>query len=316
MQIKGKRFLVTGGSGFVGSHVVDELVEQGAADVVVLDKAIRRENLVGALDVGNVRVIEGDVTDTAGLRRALDGIDGLFHLAVLPLGPCEADPRSCLEVNVVGTFNVLEAAHEAGVQKVVYSSASSVYGDTEDTMDESHPLDARTMYGTSKLVGEYLLRVFHDKHGLDYVVLRYMNVYGPRQEAGLIANVFRRIQAGERPTIQGDGSQSFDFVHVADVARANVAAMIADVTDQAFNIGSGDEATVKEIVELLLEATGSELEPVYDREAEVLMTRRVGSNAKAVRELGWQPERDLRSGVADVVRAARASAEVTARAAS
>ena len=150
-------------------------------------------------------------------------------MAVLPLGPCSENPRLCVEVNVDGTLNVLEAAREAGVQKLVYSSASSVYGDTNETMDESHPLGARTMYGASKLAGEYFVRAYGDLYGLEHVILRYMNVYGPRQEGGLVINVLRRIQSGEPPTIMGDGSASFDFVHVADVAGANVRAMASDV---------------------------------------------------------------------------------------
>jgi UDP-glucose 4-epimerase len=238
------------------------------------------------------------------------GVDGVFHLAVLPIGPSEGEPRLALEVNVVGTFNVVEAAQEAGARKIVFSSASSVYGDTNETMDESHPLDARSMYGASKIAGEYFLRAFRERHGLDYVTLRYMNVYGPRQDGGLIVSVLRRIEAGEPPVIQGDGSQSFDFVHVADVARLNVAAMESEVGGEAFNVGSGGEASVREIVDLLLELTGSELEPEYDREATVLMTRRVGSNERAVEAFGWQPALDLETGLAEVIAFERAKARV------
>jgi UDP-glucose 4-epimerase len=226
-------------------------------------------------------------------------------MAVLPLGPCSDDPRRCLEVNVNGTFNVLEAARDAGVKKVVYSSASSVYGDTNETMDESHPLNARTMYGASKLAGEYFLRAFHDLYGIDYVTLRYMNVYGPRQEGGLVINVLRRIQSGEPPTIMGDGSQSFDFVHVADVAAANVRAMASDVTEGEFNVGGGNEVTVRQIVERLLDATGSDLEPEIRADQTVPMTRRVGSSEAAADALGWRPELDLERGLADVVAKAR-----------
>ena len=169
------------------------------------------------MESGRVRVVEGDVRDTAALADAARGDDGVFHLAVLPLGPSVQNPRLALDVNVVGTFNVIEAAQQAGAQKVVYSSASSVYGDTDDTMDESHPLDAWTMYGASKIAGEYFLRAFKDPQGLDYVTLRYMNVYGPRQAEGSSGRA-RAHLAGESPVIAGDGSQSFDFVHVADVA--------------------------------------------------------------------------------------------------
>ncbi|MBD0329899.1 MAG: SDR family NAD(P)-dependent oxidoreductase [Thermoleophilia bacterium] len=304
MELAGKRFLVTGGTGFIGSYVVDALVEAGAGEVVAFDAQPRAENVESASARGNVRVLEGDVRDVDAVRRAAEGADGVFHLAVLPLRPCVDDPRLCLDVNVVGTFNLLEAAQRAGARKVVVSSASSVYGDTHATMDESHPLAGRTMYAASKIAGESFARAFHDGHGLDYVVLRYMNVYGPRQAGGLIASVLGRLRAGEPPVVQGDGSQSFDFVHVADVASANLRAMEADVTDEAFNVGSGGEATVREIVEHLIRLTGSELKPVYDTETRVLMTRRVGSNEKAVRLLGWRPGYDLERGLRDVVEAA------------
>jgi len=301
VQIDGQTFLVTGGSGFIGSHVVDKLVEAGAREVVVLDKDIQHANLAAAETSGRVRAVEGDVTNVVELERFLAGVDGVFHLAVLPLGPCDEDPRSCLEVNVVGSFNVFDAARRAGVRKVVFSSASSVYGDTNETMDESHPLGARTMYGASKIAGEYFLRAFGELYGLDYVVLRYMNVYGPRQGGGLVINVLKRIQSGQAPTIMGDGGQSFDFVHVADVAAANVAAMASDVSGTEFNVGGGNEVTVREIVERLIALTGSELEPEMDASARVPMTRRVGSSDRAIRQLGWSPAYDLDRGLADVI---------------
>jgi UDP-glucose 4-epimerase len=304
MQISGSSFLVTGGSGFIGSHVVDRLVAEGAS-VVAFDNRIRKENLGEALDSGRVRTVGGDVTDAPAVRAAADGVAGVFHMAVLPLGPCSEDPRRCVEINVGGTLNVLEAARDAGAKKVVFSSASSVYGDTNETMDESHPLGARTMYGASKIAGEYFVRAFHDLYGLDYVILRYMNVYGPRQEGGLVINVLRRIQAGEQPTIMGDGSQSFDFVHVADVAAANVAAMASEVREGAFNVGGGNEVTVRQIVDRLLAATGSDLEPDVRADELVPMTRRVGSSEAAMSALDWRPELDLERGIADVVAKAR-----------
>jgi UDP-glucose 4-epimerase len=306
MEIDGKRFLVTGGSGFVGSHVVDALVEAGAGEIVVFEQKVVAENLEGALESGRVRVVEGDVRDTQALADVSKGTDGVFHLAVLPLGPSVQNPRLALEVNVVGTFNVIEAAQQAGAKKIVYSSASSVYGDTDDTMDETHPLDAWTMYGASKLAGEYFLRAFKDAQDLDFVTLRYMNVYGPRQAGGLIPAVLGKILAGQSPVIAGDGSQSFDFVHVADVASANVKAMASDVTGEAFNVGSGGEASVREITERLIALTGSDVEPTYDLEQRVLMKRRVGSNEKLVRTVGWSPSYDLDEGLRDVIEHTRA----------
>jgi UDP-glucose 4-epimerase len=304
VDLGGKRFLVTGGSGFIGSHVVDRLLERGADEVVVFDKVVRRENLEQAGD--RVTVVEGDVTDAGAVRDAAGGADGVFHMAVLPLGPSVENPRLAHEVNVGGSLNVFEAARAAGVEKVVYSSASSVYGDTEETTDESHPLNTRTMYGATKLAGELYLRAFNDAYGLPYVTLRYMNVYGPRQEGGLVMAVTRRLLAGEAPTLQGDGSQSFDFVHVRDVADANVHAMASDVSDETFNVGSGGEASVREVAEKLIEITGADVEPHYDTSQRVLMMRRVGTNTRAKEKLGWQVSIDLDDGLRDTVEWVRA----------
>jgi UDP-glucose 4-epimerase len=301
VRVAGKRFLVTGGSGFIGSHVVDALVRADAASVVVFDASVRQENLADATATGRIEIVAGDVTDAAAVRSASERVDGVFHMAVLPLGGCVEDPRRCHDVNVGGTLNVLEAAREAGAGKVVFSSASSVYGDTDETMDESHPLNAKTMYGASKVAGEFYVRAFNDAYGLDYVTLRYMNVYGPRQAGGLVPSVARRLLASERPVIAGDGSQSFDFVHVADVAHANVHAMESDVSDDVFNVGSGTEASVREIVESLIEITGADVEPEYDLSQRVLMRRRVGSNVRAKELLGWEASHPLEQGLREVV---------------
>lgn len=308
MQIQGHRFLVTGGAGFVGSHIVDRLLVAGAAEVVVLDLDPRDTHLGDALQSGRVRLEAGDVGDRERLTSVFAGVDGLFHAAVLPLNACTQDPRKCLEVNVDGTFNVYDAAREAGVGKIVFSSASSVYGDTNETMDESHPLDARTWYGASKICGETFLRALGNQTGIEYVILRYMNVYGPRQDAGLVRLVLNRINAGEPPIITGDGSASFDFVHVADVAEANVRSMASGISGLEFNIGSGTEVSVKDIVGHLLRLTGSDLEPEYRPAPEAAMFRRVGSNRRMVELLGWEPEHDIDAGLRTVIDYVGASA--------
>jgi UDP-glucose 4-epimerase len=310
VQIEGRRFLVTGGTGFIGSHVVERLAEEGAAEIVVFDKVPREQNVAGA--GGTVTLVEGDVTDAAAVRDAVEGADGVFHMAVLPLGPSVESPRLAHDINVGGSLNVFEAARDASVQKVVYSSASSVYGDTDETTDESHPLGTRTMYGATKLAAELYLRAFNDAYGLPYVTLRYMNVYGPRQEGGLVMVVTQRLLAAEAPTIQGDGSQSFDFVHVRDVADANVHAMASDVSDDVFNVGSGGEASVREIVEKLIEITAADVEPVYDISQRVLMRRRVGTNERAKERLGWQASIALDEGLRETVDWVRAQSPAVA----
>jgi UDP-glucose 4-epimerase len=304
MKISGNAFVVTGGGGFVGSYVVEELLRCGAERVVVYDKEVKREHLGDLLRDRRVQVSEGDVVNAARLARALAGAQGVFHMAVLPLGLCEKDPGQAFEVNIRGTFQVVEEAVKAGVGKLVYSSASSVYGDTRELMDEQHPFNAGTMYGVSKLCAEFLLRPFLAK--LPYVILRYMNVYGPRQAGGLIPAVLAKIASGQPPVISGDGSASFDFVHVRDVARCTVLAMEHDVAGEAFNVGSGTEVTVKEIVMMLLQLTGSSVAPTYVPEAPGAMTRRVGSNEKARRMLGFQAAIGLRQGLEEVVRGVRA----------
>lgn len=299
-MLKGSRVLVTGGSGFIGSHLVKKVVEEGCKQVVVLDKFIRPNKLPSD---DKLKIIEGEITDKETLKEAIQDIDYVFHMAVLPLGPCTENPRACLEININGTFNVIEAARDAGVKKIVFSSASSVYGDTEQTMDESHPLNARTMYGASKIAAEYFLRAFYDMYKLDYVILRYMNVYGPGQEGGLIMNVLKRIKQGAPPVIFGDGSQSFDFVYVDDVVNANILAMESNVTDEAFNIGGEEEVAVKELVSMLLELTGSDLAAEFRLDEKVPMQRRVGSSQKAKKLLGYAPSVDLREGLKKVIEA-------------
>ncbi len=296
VQLSGQRFLVTGGGGFIGGYVVEQLLAKGAL-VRIFELPGKAARFAGR---AGIELVEGDIRRPADLRPAADGCAGVFHLAVLAINPSAQNPRACLEINVDGTFNVFEAAREAGVRKIVFSSASSVYGDTLEIMDETHPLGARTIYGASKIAGEYFLRAFNAMYGLDYVILRYMNVYGPNAGFGLIDATLRRIMAGQPPVINGDGSQSFDFVYVSDVAGATVRAMESDVSDEIFNVGSGEEKTVREVVSALLELTGSPLVPQFV-DAPVPMVRRVGSSEKAARLLGWRAQVPFHEGLRRVV---------------
>jgi UDP-glucose 4-epimerase len=317
--IEDSRILVIGGAGFVGSHVVDQLVAEPVREIVVLDNLVRgtRNNLAGALEDERVTLVEGSVEDVDLLRDLMHGTDHVFHLAALWLYECVHEPRRALEANVVGTYNVAETAHEAGVKKVVYSSSASVYGNAvEEPMTEEHPFHNRTMYGATKIAGEQFFRAFHERHGLDYVGHRYMNIYGPRMDykgtyVSVIMKVLDRIDAGQPPLIYGDGSHTYDFVHVEDVARANILSLKADATDTFFNIGTGLPSTIKALVDLLLDITGSDIEPEYLPQEEVFVTNRVGSTELAERLLGFRAEIGLRAGLESVVewrRADRAAA--------
>jgi UDP-glucose 4-epimerase len=301
--------LVIGGAGFVGSHIVDQLLEEPVAKVTVLDNFVRgtHENLASAAEDERVRIVDGSVLDRELLDELMADAQYVFHLAALWLFECVHEPRKALEHNVVGTFNVIEAAQQAGVRKVVYSSSASVYGDALFTpMTEEHPFNNRTMYGATKIAGEQFFRAFHEQHGLDYVGMRYMNVYGPRMDykgtyVSVIMKVLDKIDAGEAPVIFGDGSQAYDFIHVGDVARCNILAMKSEATDANYNVGTGVKTTIKELVDALLEITASELEPEYRPQEQMFVTHRVGSTEAAERDLGFVAELPYREGLESVV---------------
>lgn len=307
--LEGKRVLALGGAGFIGSHVVEQLLAEPVAEVVILDNFVRgsRRNLETAAADPRVRVVEGSVMDRDLLRELMHGADHAFHFAALWLFECVEHPRDAVDVNIGGTFNVIEAAQEAGVEKVVYSSSASVYGDAVALpMTEDHPFNNRTLYGATKIAGEQMFRAFNEQHGLDYVGLRYMNVYGPRMDdrgtyVSVIVKVLDRIGRGERPAIFGDGSQAYDFVHVDDVARANVLALKSDSTDSFYNVGTGAQTTIEELVRRLLELTGSELEPEYLPQEQMFVTNRVGATENARRDLGFEASVPLDAGLRSVV---------------
>jgi len=308
-DLDGSRILVTGGAGFLGSHIVDQLTMTKVREIVVIDPSVRgaRANLAQAVRDSRVEVVEGSVTDLALLKRQMAGTDYVFHLAALWLHECVDEPRRAVEVNVVGTYNVIETAQQAGVRKVVFSSSASVYGDAAFTpMTEEHPLNNRTMYGATKIAGEQFFRATHEQHGMDYVGLRYMNIYGPRMAykgiyVSVIMKVLDRIDQGLPPIIFGDGSQAYDFVHVDDVARSNLLALQAEATDEFVNIGVGVKTTIRELVELLLRVTRSDLVPEYRPHEQMFVTHRVGSTDKAERLLGFRARTPLEEGLRSVV---------------
>ncbi|MEV6596516.1 NAD-dependent epimerase/dehydratase family protein [Actinoplanes sp. NPDC051346] len=317
VDIEGARALVTGGAGTIGSHVVDELVRGGAAEVVVLDNLVRgrRENLARATANGPVRLIEGDIRDRALVREVTAGKDLVFHLAAIRITQCAEEPRLANEVLVDGTFNVVEAAAAENVTKVVVSSSASVYGLAEEfpTTERHHPYNNDTFYGAAKAFNEAMLRSFHSMYGLDYVALRYFNVYGPRMDVhGLYTEVLirwmERIESGTAPLILGDGLQTMDFVHVADIARANILAARADVTDKVFNIASGTETSLKDLARALSEVMKSDLAPEHGPARAVNgVTRRLADTGAAERELGFRAEIGLREGLQGLVDWWRAS---------
>ncbi len=305
--IDGGRMLVTGGAGTIGSTLVDQLIEAGAAEVVVLDNFVRgrRRNLEWAAANGNLTVVEGDVRDRDLVRELSAGIDVVFHQAAIRITQCAEEPRLALEVLVDGTFNVVEAAADAGVGRLVAASSASVYGLAEEfpTTERQHPYANDTLYGASKTFNEGLLRSFHAMRGLDYVGLRYFNVYGPRMDVhGLYTEVLvrwmERIVAGKPPLIFGTGAQTMDFVCVPDIARANLLAARAPVTDRVYNVASGTETSLLGLAEALLRTMGSDLDVEYGPERAVNgVGRRLADTESAARELGFRAEIDLEEGL-------------------
>ncbi|GAA3793192.1 NAD-dependent epimerase/dehydratase family protein [Sphaerisporangium flaviroseum] len=315
-MIENSRCLVTGGAGTIGSTIVDQLLAAGAGEVVVLDNFVRgrRANLAAAEAVagstGRLRVVEGDIRDTALVRSLTQGMDLVFHLAAIRITQCAEEPRLALEVLVDGTYEVVEAAADAGVRKVIASSSASVYGLATEfpTREDHHPYANDTLYGAAKTFNEGLLRSFHAMRGLDYVALRYFNVYGPRMDVhGLYTEVLirwmDRIEAGRPPLILGDGLQTMDFVYTEDIARANLLAAASDATDQVFNIASSTETSLRGLAETLMsvmDATelGLEFGPARAVNG---VTRRLADVGAAAERLGWKAEVGLEEGLRRLV---------------
>jgi UDP-glucose 4-epimerase len=309
--IRGARCLVTGGAGTIGSTIVDQLVDAGAAEVIVLDNFVRgrRENLATALASGKVQVTDGDIRDRQLVAKAMAGVDVLFHQAAIRITQCATDPRLAVEVLVDGTYEVVEAAADAGVRKVVAASSASVYGLATEfpTAEDHHPYANDTLYGAAKTFNEGLLRSFHAMRGLDYVALRYFNVYGPRMDIyGLYTEVLirwmERLAAGQPPLILGDGQQTMDFVYTEDIARANLLAAEADITGEVINIGSGTETSLLELAQQLSHVMGSDSPPEFGPARSVNgVTRRLADVSRAADLIGWKAEIGLAEGLRRLV---------------
>jgi UDP-glucose 4-epimerase len=310
-DLRGKTICVIGGAGFIGSHVVDELLTRDVGQVIVYDNFCRGslDNLAPALRDPRVRIFEagGDILQADVLASAVRESQVVVHLAALWLLQCHEYPRAAFDVNVRGTFNVLEACRDAGIERLVYSSSASVYGDAvELPMTEAHPFNNRTFYGATKIAGEAMARAFFDRYALPYVGLRYMNVYGARQDykgtyIAVIMKILDRLDRGLPPVLHGDGSAAYDFVYVRDVARCNVLALESDATDRFYNVGSGTRTTLRELTEAILRLRGSSASIQYEPESRVFVTNRVGCPEAAARDLGFRTTIDLEAGLAELI---------------
>lgn len=312
MDLNGKRLLVIGGAGLIGSHAVDELLKEDVAEIRIFDNFSRgkHENLALAMKDPRVNIFQlgGELMHRDLLDAAMKGIDGVFHFAALWLLHCQDFPRSAFEVNIGGTFNVLEACLNNGVKRLVYSSSASVYGDAiEEPMTEDHPHNNHNFYGATKIASEHMCHSLYQRYQntdkrFDYVGMRYMNVYGPRQDyqgayIAVIMKMLDRLDQGLPPILYGDGSQAYDFVYVGDCGRANVCAMKADATDSFYNVGTGVKTTIKELAELILEITGSSLQIQFEPAGTTFVKNRIGCPKKAEDEIGFKAQVRLREGL-------------------
>lgn len=312
MDIRGKKFVVIGGAGLIGSHTVDLLTKHDVGEVLIYDNFVRgtQDNLADALKDPRVKIYDvgGDILQTDILNSALKGADGVFHFAALWLLQCHEFPRSAFDVNIRGTFNVLEACVAQNVKRLIYSSSASVYGDAvEEPMTEDHPFNNKNFYGATKIAGEAMARSYHFRYGLNVAGLRYMNVYGPRQDyrgayIAVIMKMLDAIDRGEGPTILGDGSEAFDFVAVQDCGLANLCAMKADVVDRFYNVGTGKRTSLKELAEMVVRLTGTNKAIQYaPRSQATLVRNRIGSPMRAKEEIGFEAKIPLEEGLRSLI---------------
>jgi UDP-glucose 4-epimerase len=309
-RINGSVILVTGGAGFIGAFVIEELIRFSPKKIIIIDNLIRGslENIQSFINNPIVNFIEGDIRDTSLLDTYFDGVDYVFHMAALRINACAANPREGFDVMVKSTFEIAELCVKHHIKKIIYSSSASVYGLAQQfpTPETNNPYDNQTFYGSAKLWGEQLLRSYKFMHGLNYIALRYFNVYGPRMDTdGKYTEVMIRwldcINEGTRPAIYGDGSTTMDFVYVKDVARANVAALLSELTDEVFNVGNCEETSLLQLLENLLKVNHSTLKPEFKAENSINpVSRRLADNTKANKMLHFLPDTDLEKGLSEL----------------
>lgn len=315
MDLNQKRILITGGAGFVGSFIIEQLLAEPIAEILVLDNFFRgsRENIAESLTSGRVKIVEGDIRDVSLLNEVFSGIDLCFHLAALRITHCAAEPREALTTMYDGTFNVFEACVNHSIKKVVFASSASVYGQADQfpTTENQHPYNNSTLYGAAKMANELMCRSFESMYGLKFNALRFFNIYGPRMDTfGKYTEVLIRwyhlIKQGEQPLIYGEGNQTMDFVYVGDIARANIQAMKSDVCNEVFNIARGQETSLKELCEALLEAMGSDIQPKFipmpEERNKVEVMRRLADVSKARDLMDFTAQIDLKTGLKSLVK--------------
>lgn len=315
MKLENSKILVIGGAGFIGSFVVSELLKENVSEVVVYDNFARgkKEYLTESLKDPRCKLfpIGGDVREVDILDTAMKGVDYVFCLAAMWLLHCKDYPRTAFDVNIAGTFNVLEACVKNNVKKLIWSSSASVYGDAvELPMTEQHPFNNKNFYGATKIAGEAMATAFNDRYGLKVIGLRYMNVYGPHQDqtaayTGVIPIMLNKIDANEAPTINGDGSQAYDFIYVEDVARCNIEALKSETDFGFYNVGTEVQTSIKELCDTILDLKGSDLKvnykPYSADDARALVQNRIGSKEKAEKDLGFIYKYSLEEGLTKLI---------------
>lgn len=314
MNLQNSKIIITGGAGFVGSYIVEQLLDEGVKEIVIIDNFMRgsKDNIAKSLETGRVRCVEADIRDLETMDMLFTGMDYCFHLAALRITQCAQQPREALEIMYDGTFNVLELCVKHKIKKLVFASTASVYGQAEifPTKETHHPYNNVTLYGAAKMANELMCRSFAHMYGLKFNALRYFNIYGPRMDTyGKYTEVFIRwyhlIKEGKPPLIFGDGKQTMDFIYIEEVARASILALKADCSGEAFNIASGKETSLEELCTTLLEAMGSKLKPQYvplpEERKKVEVIRRLADVSKAKEMIDFKAQVDLKSGIKKLV---------------